>query len=149
MFVTINTLTRTSRGFVQRYGREPTLEELAETSELPLDTVRDALNVAKGPISLETPIVEEEGSRLGDVVEHKTIMSPAEAVIHMGLAGQTRKSLKTLPPREERVLRMRFGIGEKTDQVLERIGQDFEVTRERIRQIEAKALGRLRSSPRK
>ena len=144
MIETINKLIRTSRYLVQEYGREPTPEEIAEKMELPLDKVRKVLKIAKEPISLETPIGEEEDSHLGDFIEDKTILSPSEAVINMNLADQTRKVLKTLTPREEKVLRMRFGIGEKSDHTLEEVGQDFEVTRERIRQIEAKALRKLR-----
>jgi RNA polymerase primary sigma factor len=144
MIETINKLIRTSRYLVQEYGREPTPEEIAEKMELPLDKVRKVLKIAKEPISLETPIGEEEDSHLGDFIEDKSASSPAEAVINMNLAEQTRKVLKTLTPREEKVLRMRFGIGEKSDHTLEEVGQDFEVTRERIRQIEAKALRKLR-----
>jgi RNA polymerase primary sigma factor len=144
MIETINKLIRTSRYLVQEYGREPTPEEIAEKMELPLDKVRKVLKIAKEPISLETPIGEEEDSHLGDFIEDKSVISPAEAVINMNLAEQTRKVLKTLTPREEKVLRMRFGIGEKSDHTLEEVGQDFEVTRERIRQIEAKALRKLR-----
>jgi RNA polymerase primary sigma factor len=144
MIETINKLIRTSRYLVQEYGREPTPEEIAEKMELPLDKVRKVLKIAKEPISLETPIGEEEDSHLGDFIEDKSVVSPAEAVINMNLSEQTRKVLKTLTPREEKVLRMRFGIGEKSDHTLEEVGQDFEVTRERIRQIEAKALRKLR-----
>ena len=144
MIETINKLIRTSRYLVQEYGREPTPEEIAEKMELPLDKVRKVLKIAKEPISLETPIGEEEDSHLGDFIEDKSVISPSEAVINMNLAEQTRKVLKTLTPREEKVLRMRFGIGEKSDHTLEEVGQDFEVTRERIRQIEAKALRKLR-----
>ena len=144
MIETINKLIRTSRYLVQEYGREPTPEEIAEKMELPLDKVRKVLKIAKEPISLETPIGEEEEEHLGDFIEDKSVVSPAEAVINMNLAEQTRKVLKTLTPREEKVLRMRFGIGEKSDHTLEEVGQDFEVTRERIRQIEAKALRKLR-----
>ena len=144
MIETINKLIRTSRYLVQEYGREPTPEEIAEKMELPLDKVRKVLKIAKEPISLETPIGEEEDSHLGDFIEDKSILLPSEAVINMNLADQTRRVLKTLTPREEKVLRMRFGIGEKSDHTLEEVGQDFEVTRERIRQIEAKALRKLR-----
>src|SRR6195952_947137 len=144
MIETINKLIRTSRYLVQEYGREPTPEEIAEKMELPLDKVRKVLKIAKEPISLETPIGEEEDSHLGDFIEDKSVVSPAEAVINMNLSEQTRRVLKTLTPREEKVLRMRFGIGEKSDHTLEEVGQDFEVTRERIRQIEAKALRKLR-----
>ena len=144
MIETINKLIRTSRYLVQELGREPTPEEIAEKMELPLDKVRKVLKIAKEPISLETPIGEEEDSHLGDFIEDKSVVSPADAVINMNLAEQTRKVLATLTPREEKVLRMRFGIGEKSDHTLEEVGQDFEVTRERIRQIEAKALRKLR-----
>src|SRR5690242_17225796 len=144
MIETINKLIRTSRYLVQELGREPTPEEIAEKMELPLDKVRKVLKIAKEPISLETPIGEEEDSHLGDFIEDKSLVSPSDAVINMNLAEQTRKVLATLTPREEKVLRMRFGIGEATDHTLEEVGQDFEVTRERIRQIEAKALRKLR-----
>ena len=144
MIETINKLVRTSRYLVQELGREPTPEEIAERMELPLDKVRKVLKIAKEPISLETPIGEEEDSHLGDFIEDKSITSPSESVISVNLAEQTRKVLATLTPREEKVLRMRFGIGEKSDHTLEEVGQDFEVTRERIRQIEAKALRKLR-----
>jgi len=144
MIETINKLIRTSRYLVQEIGREPTPEEIADKMELPLDKVRKVLKIAKEPISLETPIGEEEDSHLGDFIEDKTLVSPSDAVISMNLAEQTRKVLATLTPREEKVLRMRFGIGEKSDHTLEEVGQDFEVTRERIRQIEAKALRKLR-----
>ena len=144
MIETINKLISTSRYLVQEFGREPTPEEIAEKMELPLDKVRKVLKIAKEPISLETPIGEEEDSHLGDFIEDKSVVSPAEAVINMNLSEQTRRVLKTLTPREEKVLRMRFGIGEKSDHTLEEVGQDFEVTRERIRQIEAKALRKLR-----
>jgi RNA polymerase primary sigma factor len=144
MIETINKLIRTSRYLVQELGREPTPEEIAEKMELPLDKVRKVLKIAKEPISLETPIGEEEDSHLGDFIEDKSVISPSDAVISMNLAEQTRKVLATLTPREEKVLRMRFGIGEKSDHTLEEVGQDFDVTRERIRQIEAKALRKLR-----
>jgi RNA polymerase primary sigma factor len=112
--------------------------------EMPVDKVRKVLKIAKEPISLETPIGEEEDSSLGDFIEDKNIINPSEAVISLNLSEQTRKVLSTLTPREEKVLRMRFGIGEKSDHTLEEVGQDFFVTRERIRQIEAKALRKLR-----
>jgi RNA polymerase primary sigma factor len=148
MIETINKLIRTSRYLVQEMGREPTPEEIAERMELPLDKVRKVLKIAKEPISLETPIGEEEDSHLGDFIEDKGVVSPQDAVIGLNLSEQTRRVLKTLTPREEKVLRMRFGIGEKSDHTLEEVGQDFEVTRERIRQIEAKALRKLRHSSR-
>lgn len=144
MIETINKLIRTSRYLVQELGREPSPEEIATKMELPLDKVRKVLKIAKEPISLETPIGEEEDSHLGDFIEDKSAVSPSDAVISMNLAEQTRRILATLTPREEKVLRMRFGIGEKSDHTLEEVGQDFEVTRERIRQIEAKALRKLR-----
>jgi RNA polymerase primary sigma factor len=144
MIETINKLVRTSRYLVQELGREPLPEEIAERMELPLEKVRKVLKIAKEPISLETPIGEEEDSHLGDFIEDKSVTSPSDAVISVNLAEQTRKVLATLTPREEKVLRMRFGIGEKSDHTLEEVGQDFEVTRERIRQIEAKALRKLR-----
>ncbi len=144
MIETINKLIRTSRQLVQEIGREPIPEEIAERMELPLEKVRRVLKIAKEPISLETPIGEEEDSSLGDFIEDKGAISPLEAVIKGNLSDQTAKVLATLTPREERVLRMRFGIGEKSDHTLEEVGQDFAVTRERIRQIEAKALRKLR-----
>ena len=144
MIETINKLIRTSRYLLQELGREPQPEEIAEKMEMPLDKVRKVLKIAKEPISLETPIGEEEDSHLGDFIEDKSVVSPIEAVINSNLEDQTRAVLKTLTPREEKVLRMRFGIGEKSDHTLEEVGQDFEVTRERIRQIEAKALRKLR-----
>lgn len=144
MIETINKLVRTSRYLVQELGREPTPEEIAEKMELPVDKVRRVLKIAKEPISLETPIGEEEDSCLGDFIEDKSAVNPSQAVVSMNLGEQTRKVLATLTPREEKVLRMRFGIGEKSDHTLEEVGQDFEVTRERIRQIEAKALRKLR-----
>ncbi len=144
MIETINKLIRTSRYLVQEMGREPTPEEIAEKMDLPLDKVRKVLKIAKEPISLETPIGEEEDSHLGDFIEDKNAVSPSEAVVNLSLQEQTRKVLATLTPREEKVLRMRFGIGEKSDHTLEEVGQDFDVTRERIRQIEAKALRKLR-----
>jgi len=144
MIETINKLIRTSRQLVQENGREPSPEEIAERMQLPLDKVRKVLKIAKEPISLETPIGEEEDSHLGDFIEDKGVVNPLEAVIKANLSEQTSRVLSTLTPREEKVLRMRFGIGEKSDHTLEEVGQDFEVTRERIRQIEAKALRKLR-----
>ena len=144
MIETINKLMRTSRYLVQEHGREPTPEEIAQKMEFPLEKVRKVLKIAKEPISLETPIGEEEDSHLGDFIEDKNTLSPGDAVINFGLAEQTRKVLTSLTPREEKVLRMRFGIGEKADHTLEEVGRDFSVTRERIRQIEAKALRKLR-----
>lgn len=144
MIETINKLIRTTRQLVQECGREPTPEEIAERMDLPLDKVRRVLKIAKEPISLETPIGEEEDSSLGDFIEDKGVISPLEAVIKSNLGDQTSRVLASLTPREEKVLRMRFGIGEKSDHTLEEVGQDFNVTRERIRQIEAKALRKLR-----
>jgi len=144
MIETINKLIRTSRQLVQENGREPSPEEIAERMQLPLDKVRKVLKIAKEPISLETPIGEEEDSHLGDFIEDKAVISPIDAVIKANLSEQTSRVLSTLTPREEKVLRMRFGIGEKSDHTLEEVGQDFAVTRERIRQIEAKALRKLR-----
>ncbi len=144
MIETINKLIRTSRYLVQEMGREPTPEEIAEKMDLALDKVRKVLKIAKEPISLETPIGEEEDSHLGDFLEDKAVISPQEAMISANLSEQTRKVLASLTPREEKVLKMRFGIGEKYDHTLEEVGQDFDVTRERIRQIEAKALRKLR-----
>ncbi|MDY0219779.1 MAG: RNA polymerase sigma factor RpoD [Desulfobacterium sp.] len=144
MIETINKLIRTSRYLVQEMGKEPSPEEIAEKMEIPLDKVRRVLKIAREPISLETPIGEEEDSHLGDFIEDKKFSLPSEAAINLNLAEQTRKVLATLTPREEKVLRMRFGIGEKADHTLEEVGRDFTVTRERIRQIEAKALRKLR-----
>ncbi|MGM0642667.1 MAG: RNA polymerase sigma factor RpoD [Thermodesulfobacteriota bacterium] len=144
MIETINKLIRTSRYLVQENGKEPSPEEISEKMEIPLDKVRRVLKIAKEPISLETPIGEEEDSHLGDFIEDKKFALPSEAAIDFNLAEQTRKMLATLTPREEKVLRMRFGIGEKSDHTLEEVGKDFTVTRERIRQIEAKALRKLR-----
>jgi len=144
MIETINKLIRTSRYLVQEHGREPTPEEIAEKMEFPLEKVRKVLKIAKEPISLATPIGEEEDSHLGDFIEDKKVLSPGDAVVNFGLSEQTRSVLRTLTPREEKVLRMRFGIGEKADHTLEEVGRDFDVTRERIRQIEAKALRKLR-----
>jgi RNA polymerase primary sigma factor len=144
MIETINKLIRTSRYLVQELGREPTPEEIAEKMEMPVDKVRKVLKIAKEPISLETPIGEDEDSHLGDFIEDKAMLSPSDAVTNVNLSEQTRKVLATLTTREEKVLRMRFGIGEASDHTLEEVGQDFNVTRERIRQIEAKALRKLR-----
>ncbi|WP_448382506.1 RNA polymerase sigma factor RpoD [Desulfosoma sp.] len=149
MIETINKLIRTSRYLVQELGREPTPEEIAERMDFPVDKVRKVLKIAKEPISLETPIGEEEDSHLGDFIEDRRVTSPVDAVINLNLSEQTRKVLATLTPREEKVLRMRFGIGEKSDHTLEEVGQDFHVTRERIRQIEAKALRKLRHPSRR
>ncbi len=144
MIETINKIGRATKALVQVLGREPAPEELAENLEMPLDKVRMVLKIAKEPISLETPVGEEDDSSLGDFVEDKNAVSPADAVVEQSLSDQTRRVLSTLAPREERVLKMRFGIGERGYHTLEEVGQDFEVTRERIRQIEAKALRKLR-----
>jgi RNA polymerase primary sigma factor len=144
MIETINKMVRTSRQLIQELGREPTPEEIAEKMELPVDKVKKVQKISKEPISLETPIGEEEDSSLGDFIEDKKIISPQDAIMSITLSEQTRSVLSTLTPREEKVLRMRFGIGEKSDHTLEEVGQDFFVTRERIRQIEAKALRKLR-----
>ncbi|MAD61041.1 MAG: RNA polymerase sigma factor RpoD [Myxococcales bacterium] len=144
MIETINKLVRNQRTFAQLHGREPTPEELAELMEMPLEKVRRVLKIAKEPISLETPIGEEEDSNLGDFIKDEKSESPSEAIERQNLRMQTKKVLSTLTPREEKVLCMRFGIGEKSDHTLEEVGQVFEVTRERIRQIEAKALRKLR-----
>ncbi len=144
MIETINKLVRTSRHLVQQLGREPTPEEIGVRMEMPLEKVRKILKIAKEPISLETPIGEEEDSHLGDFIEDKKAVSPLEAAVRYDLQRHIGQSLDSLTPREEQVLRKRFGIGEATDHTLEEVGQDFEVTRERIRQIEAKALRKLR-----
>jgi len=144
MIETINKLVRTSRYLVQEKGREPTPEEIAEKMEMPLEKVRKVLKIAKEPISLETPIGEEEDSHLGDFIEDKSVLSPSDAALSFNLGDETSSVLSTLTPREEKVIRMRFGIGERADHTLEEVGRDFSVTRERIRQIEAKALRKLR-----
>jgi RNA polymerase primary sigma factor len=144
MIETINKLIRTSRHLVQELGREPKPEEIALKMSMPIEKVRNVLKIAKEPISLETPIGEEEDSHLGDFIEDKKMISPVEAIIKMNLKEQTAKVLQSLAPREEMVLRKRFGIGLHSEYTLEEVGQDFEVTRERIRQIEAKALRKLR-----
>jgi RNA polymerase primary sigma factor len=145
MIETINKVIRTSRYLVQQYGREPSAEEIALQMEMPADKVRKVLKIVKEPVSLETPIGDDEESSLGDFVEDRQTLSPADAAMALSLEEQTRKVLATLTPREEQILRLRFGIGEKSDYTLEEVGQRFAVTRERIRQIEAKALRKLRS----
>ena len=144
MIETINKLVRTSRYLVQELGRDPTPEEISEKMDISVDKVRKVLKIAKEPISLETPVGEEDDSHLGDFIEDKNIINPSFAMSNLNLVNQTRKVLATLTPREEKVLRMRFGIGEESHHTLEEVGQDFNVTRERIRQIEAKALRKLR-----
>jgi RNA polymerase primary sigma factor len=144
MIETINKLTRTSRSLVQELGREPTAEEIGERMDLPASKVRKIMKIAQEPISLETPIGEEEDSHLGDFIEDKNAISPIESVIFGNLKDQTRKVLKTLTPREELVLKMRFGVGDGSEHTLEEVGRSFNVTRERIRQIESKALRKLR-----
>jgi len=144
MIETINKLIRTSRSLVQEYGREPTSEEIAKKMDFPVSKVRKILKIAQEPISLETPIGEEEDSHLGDFIEDRGVVSPAEAVININLKEQTESVLQTLTPREEQVIKMRFGLGDGSEHTLEEVGQRFSVTRERIRQIEAKALRKLR-----
>jgi RNA polymerase primary sigma factor len=144
MIETINKLIRTSRQLVQELGREPTPEEIAEKMDVPVDKVRKVLKIAQEPISLETPIGEEEDSHLGDFIEDKQVVSPVDSIISLSLREQTNKVLNTLTPREEKVLRLRFGLSDGCEHTLEEVGQDFAVTRERIRQIEAKALRKLR-----
>ena len=148
MIETINKVLRTSRYLVQQLGREPSPEEIAAQMEVPADKVRKVLKIVKEPVSLETPIGDDEESSLGDFVEDRQTLSPADAAMALSLEEQTRKVLATLTPREEQILRMRFGIDEKTDYTLEEVGQRFAVTRERIRQIEAKALRKLRNPTR-
>ncbi len=144
MIETINKLIRTSRSLVQELGREPTSEEIAKRMDIPVSKVRKVLKIAQEPISLETPIGEEEDSHLGDFIEDRGVVSPADAVINLNLREQTEAVLKTLTPREEKVIKMRFGVGDGSEHTLEEVGQNFAVTRERIRQIEAKALRKLR-----
>ncbi len=144
MIETINKLTRTQRSLVQELGREPTAEEIARRMDMPASKVRKIMKIAQEPISLETPIGEEEDSHLGDFIEDRNVVSPIDAVIIANLRDQTRRTLKTLTPREEQVLRMRFGVGDGAEHTLEEVGKSFNVTRERIRQIESKALRKLR-----
>ncbi|HQH28449.1 MAG TPA: RNA polymerase sigma factor RpoD, partial [Oligoflexia bacterium] len=144
MIETINKLVRVQRYLVQDLGREPTPEEIAERMDISVEKVRKVIKIAKEPISLETPIGDDADSHLGDFIEDKRVVSPSDAVENLNLQEQTRRVLATLTPREEKVLRMRFGIGERSDHTLEEVGKNFDVTRERIRQIEAKALRKLR-----
>src|SRR2546422_2399566 len=144
MIETINKLIRTSRQLVQDLGREPTSEEIAKRMDIPVDKVRRTLKIAQQPISLEMPIGEEEDSHLGDFIEDKAVVSPSDAVINLNLKEQTASVLKTLTPREEKIIKMRFGLDDGSEHTLEEVGQSFAVTRERIRQIEAKALRKLR-----
>jgi RNA polymerase primary sigma factor len=144
MIETINRLIRTQRQLVQEYGREPTVEEIGEAMDLPVARVRKVMKIAQEPISIETPVGEEDDSHLGDFLEDSDQPSPADAVINLNLRAQTTQVLRTLSPREERVIRMRFGLEDGSEHTLEEVGQKFAVTRERIRQIEAKALRKLR-----
>ena len=144
MIETINKLNRVQRQLLQKMGREPTPEELAEEMEMPEDKIRKVMKIAKEPISMETPVGEDEDSSLGDFIEDANILSPAETADLEGMSETVRDMLNTLTPREAKVLRMRFGLGMNTDHTLEEVGKQFDVTRERIRQIEAKALRKLR-----
>jgi RNA polymerase primary sigma factor len=144
MIETINKLTRTSRSLVQELGREPNTEEIAKRMDMPVSKVRKIMKIAQEPISLETPIGEEEDSHLGDFIEDRQVLSPIDSVLVSNLQDQTRRVLKTLTPREEQVLKMRFGVGDGSEHTLEEVGRSFNVTRERIRQIESKALRKLR-----
>jgi len=144
MIETINKLFRTSRQFVQELGREPTSEEIAKRMDIPIDKVRRTKKIAQQPMSLETPIGEEGDSHLGDFIEDKAVVSPSDAVINLNLKEQTASVLKTLTPREEKIIKMRFGLDDDSEHTLQEVGQTFDVTRERIRQIETKALRKLR-----
>jgi RNA polymerase primary sigma factor len=148
MIEIINKLNRTSQSLVLENGREPTLDEIAERMGMSLDKVQKIVKITKKPISLETPIGEEEDSRLGDFIEDKEVISPQEAAISSNMVKRIQKVLSTLNEREEKILRMRFGIGERHDHTLEEVGQDFDLSRERIRQIEDKALRKLKHSSR-
>jgi RNA polymerase primary sigma factor len=151
MIETINKLVRTQRQLVQELGREPTSEEIAMRMYIPIDRVRTMLKIAQQPISLQTPIGEEEDSQLGDLIEDKAVISPSDAVINLNLKEQTASVLKALTPREEKIIKMRFGLEDGSQHTLEEVGQTFALTREPFRQIEAKALRKLRdpSSSRK
>jgi RNA polymerase primary sigma factor len=144
MIENINKLVRTSRLLVQELGREPTSEEIAQRMDIPVSTVRKVMKVAQQPISLETPVGQEDDSRLSDFIQDTAGVSPAEAMIQLNLKEQTANVLRTLNPREEHIIRMRFGLEDGSEHTLEEVGQNFQVTRERIRQIEAKALRKLR-----
>src|SRR6185312_8779298 len=148
MHENMNKLIRTSRSLVHTLGRDPTTEEIAEKMELPLDKVRLLFRLVKEPISLETPVGTEGDTNLGDFIEDKSVVSASELVISGNLADETRRILATLTPREEKIVRMRFGIGQRSECTLEQVGQEYGLTRERIRQIEAKALGKLRQPSR-
>jgi len=148
MIETINKLIRTSRRLVQELGREPTSEDIAKRMDIPVDKVRNIRKIAQQPISLQTPIGEEEDVHLGDFIEDKAVVSPSDAVINLDLKEQTASVLKTLTPREEKIIKMRFGLEDGSQHTLEEVGQLFALTRERIRQIEGKALRKLRHSSR-
>jgi RNA polymerase primary sigma factor len=148
MIETINKQVRTSRQLVQELGREPTSEEIAKRMNVPVDTVRKTRKIAQQPMSFETPIGEEDDAHLGDFIEDKTVISPSDAAINMNLKEQMASMLKSLTPREEKIIRMRFGLEDGSEHTLEEVGQTFAVTRERIRQIEAKALRKLRQPSR-
>ena len=143
----LHKLTRTTHALVRKLGRDPLAEELAEDMGMPVEKVRELLRISKTTVSLETPVGADEDARLGDFIEDKDAISPADALVTADLCEQTRRVLATLTPREEKILRMRFGIGERSDHTLEQVGEEFDLTRERIRQIEAKALKKLRASP--
>jgi RNA polymerase primary sigma factor len=142
----LHKLTRTTHALVRKLGRDPIAEELAEDMGLPVEKVRDLLRISKTTVSLETPVGADEDAHLGDFIEDKEAVSPADALLTADLCEQTRRVLATLTPREEKILRMRFGIGERSDHTLEQVGEEFELTRERIRQIESKTLKKLRDS---
>ena len=148
MIETINKIIRTSKQLAHDLGRDPTSEEIAEQLSIPVDKVRKVLKISKEPMSLENPIGDDEGSMLGDFIEDTNAIKPIDSAVHSNLRETTTKVLATLTPREERVLRMRFGISMETDHTLEEVGKQFDVTRERIRQIEAKALRKLRHKTR-
>jgi RNA polymerase primary sigma factor len=142
----LHKLTRTTHALVRKLGRDPLVEELADDMGMPVEKVRQLLRISKTTVSLETPVGTDEDARLGDFIEDKDAISPADALVAADLSEQTRRVLATLTPREEKILRMRFGIGERSDHTLEQVGEEFDLTRERIRQIESKALKKLRAS---